>query len=108
MHRTIIYTASDARKNFYQVVQQAAQGLYTPTIHLRNVDPVVMISLEDYEGMLETLEIMNDPELVADLKEAAQESVADGTTLEELITELGLEDEVDYPAKGKKATKKTA
>ncbi len=99
MNKTITYTASDARKNFYEIVRDTARGAYTPTINLRDSQPVIMMSLEEYESWQETLEVMSDPELVADLKEAAQESIKDAITHEELLKELGLEDDPDLQLK---------
>lgn len=106
MSKLITYTASDARKNFYSLVRDTAIGAYTPTISLRDSGTVVMMSLEEYESWQETLDVMSDSKLVTDINEATQESVDDATHLGELIKELGLEDEVDYPAKGKKTIKK--
>lgn len=104
-NKMITYTASDARKNFFSLIRDTAIGAYTPTISLRDSGAVVMMSLEEYESWQETLDVMSDSKLLADLKEASQESVDEAVSLGDLIKDLGLENEVDYPTKGKKAAK---
>lgn len=49
--------ASQARKNFFHYLSLADQG-QPISITGRNINPVVMLSQEEYEGWLETLEIL--------------------------------------------------
>jgi prevent-host-death family protein len=55
----------------------------------RGKPEVVMMSVEDYEGLLETLEIESDKELMKDLKEAeAEYKSGKGVSLEKIHEEL--------------------
>ena len=52
---------------------------------------VVMMSLDDYEGLMETLEIMSDKKLVRRLKQAEKDMKAGkGVPLEEVHKRLGI------------------
>ena len=46
------------------------------TITHSNLPPVVMMSQEEFEGWMETFDIMSDPQLVAELKAAEEEEGA--------------------------------
>ena len=53
--------------------------------------PTVMMSIDDYEGLLETLEIESDPEWMADIREAQEEmKEGKGKSLEQIHKELGI------------------
>ena len=54
--------ASQARKNFFHYLNLADQG-QPVSITGRNINPVVMLSQEEYEGWLETLEILANKNL---------------------------------------------
>lgn len=58
------FTASEARENFYDLVRAAGKGLRMYEITLRGAKPVVLMSKEELEGWLETLDIMANPEEV--------------------------------------------
>lgn len=53
-----IYNASDARQNLYSIIKTVANGLAPVEINLRNTQPVIMMSKADYDGWLETLDVM--------------------------------------------------
>ncbi len=56
----------------------------------RGKPEVVMMSIEDYEGLLETIEIESNPQLVKELKRASQEcKKGKGVSLEEARKRLG-------------------
>lgn len=56
----------------------------------RVADKLVPQMREEYESWLATIETMTDPELVADLREAASEADEDSQDYEEIRRELGL------------------
>lgn len=56
-----VYNASDARQNLYTLIKTVANGLTPIEINLRNTEPVIMMSKADYDGWLETLDIMMSP-----------------------------------------------
>lgn len=91
VHMKKIMTATEARKDFFSVLKAAGKPGRTITITLGGEPPVIMMSAEEFEGWVETLEIMSDPELVRQLDKAKTES--ETITLDELMEEFG------YPKK---------
>lgn len=69
--------ASVARANFYQMLEEAGEEMRQFTIVPRNKPPLVIMSVAEFEGWQETLEIMSDKKLVARLKQAKKD-LADG------------------------------
>ncbi len=65
--------ANMARTNFYQLVEEAGEDMRQFTIVHRNGKPVIMMSVAEFEGWQETLEIMSDKKLVASLRKADKE-----------------------------------
>jgi len=56
-------TATEARKNFYAVINAAGHPGVAVAITHEGIPKVVVMSFEEYEGWQETMEIMADPEL---------------------------------------------
>jgi antitoxin YefM len=57
----------------------------------RGKPEVIMMSIDDYEGLLETLEIESDPELMKRLKKAEEDMrKGKGKSLEQIHKELGI------------------
>lgn len=88
--RRTTYTATEARKDFYKLLRSAAKPGNRVRITLQGQDPVVLISEDEIEGWIETIEVMSDPQLVKDIKEA--EERGDYKDWEDVKKELGLED----------------
>lgn len=66
-------TATEARKKFYDVVAAAShQGVAIAITH-EGIPKVVVMSYEEYEGWVETMEIMADPSMDADIQEGIRE-----------------------------------
>lgn len=84
-------TATDARKDFFNVLKAAGKPGRTITITLGSEPPVIMMSAEEFEGWMETMEIMSDPDVVRQLRAAKSEP--ETITLDELMEEF------DYPKK---------
>lgn len=55
-------TASEAREDLYNLIRKASKGPRAFEIKLRGVDSVILISKEELEGWLETLDILSNPE----------------------------------------------
>lgn len=68
-----IVSATAARKNFFQLLKLAAKPGHTVTVTLEGNVPIVFMSQEEFEGWMETLEIMSDPKLVKDINLAMKE-----------------------------------
>lgn len=62
-------TASEARQDLYNLIRKASKGPRAFEIKLRGVDSVILISKEELEGWLETLDIMSSPEEMKAIEE---------------------------------------
>lgn len=71
-----IVTATEARKNFFQLLKFAGKPGMSVTITLEGQSPLVIMSREELEGWQETLEIMSDPKLVKDIREGIEDMKA--------------------------------
>lgn len=57
-------TATDARNNFFELLEQVKKGPYPINITIKGIPEAVVMSKEDYEGWLATIETLSDPELM--------------------------------------------
>jgi len=89
MKKTI--SATEARKQFFKLIELAGKPGSSVTITLEGRSPVIIMSQEEYDGWLETLEIMSDPELMADIRKGMKE-VEEGKVVdwEDVSKELNL------------------
>ena len=62
-------TATAARRQFYQLLRKSVQGHVPVKITSKNGDAVIL-SEEDYEGLLETLELLSVPGMRRSVREA--------------------------------------
>ena len=62
-------TATEARQQFYQLLRRSVKGHVPVKITSKNGD-AVMLSEEDYEGLLETLELLSVPGMRKSIREA--------------------------------------
>lgn len=88
-------TATEARKNFYTVIDEAEHPGIAITITHEGTPKVVVMSFEEHEGWKETMEIMADPELDKELEEVMKEYKSgkrpkDTISLDQLKKELKL------------------
>lgn len=110
--RTIFYmlnkvttiNASDARADFYNLVKAAASGKKTFEITLRDSSPAVLISRDELESFLETLDVMSNPAEVRAIRESMTSD--ESMTLDEF--KLELENESNGKTKLTKVGNKTA
>lgn len=65
--------ASEARINFYRLLEEAGGNMRQFTITHRGRPPVVMMSVQEFEGWQETLEIMSNKKLVTRIKQARKD-----------------------------------
>lgn len=65
--------ATKARKQFFKLIQATDQPGTTVTITVEGEPKVVMMSVEEFEGWQETLEIMSDKKLLKRLEEAMKD-----------------------------------
>lgn len=101
-------TASDARTNFYDIAEEASKNSRRFTVSLHGKPSVVIMSLEDLDGLEETIEIMSDPELVESIKRGEEDIKAGRVyTLDEVIKDLKL-NESRVQRRSEKTVRKTS
>lgn len=82
-------TATEARRDFFGVLKAAEQPGGSVTITHDGHPKVVMMPFEEFEGWQETLDILSDPGLVAEIQEGLRELKAGETVaFEEVKTRL--------------------
>ena len=65
-------TASQARQRLFELLKRSVKGHLTIQITSKNGD-AVLISQEDYESLLETLELLSTPGLLKSIREAKED-----------------------------------
>lgn len=66
-------TVTAAKASFLELVAGIESTQETIAITRKGIPTMVMMSIEDYEGLLETLEIMGDPAIMKSLKKSARQ-----------------------------------
>ncbi len=83
-------TITEARNRLMKLPDEAARNEII-AITRRNKEIMALMSWELYEGLLETIEILGDPELMKDLKKGMEQVRSGKThTLEQARQRLGL------------------
>ena len=62
-------TATEARQQFYQLLRKSVKGHVPVKITSKNGDAVILSEV-DYEGLLETLELLSVPGMRKSIREA--------------------------------------
>ncbi len=65
-------TASQARQSLFELLKKSVKGHIPVKITSKNGD-VVLLSQEDYESLLETLELLSTPGMLKSIREARQD-----------------------------------
>ena len=71
-------TVSQARQSLFQLVKKSAKA-HVPIKITSKTGDVVLISQEDYESLLETLELLSTPGMLKSIR-AAKEDIKRGRT----------------------------
>lgn len=84
-------SASEARANFYTILDRASRYLQSFTITRRGKPVAMVVSKDEREGWEETLEILSDRELVKSIHQG-MEDIKHGRvyTEEEVFKSLGI------------------
>jgi len=83
-------TITEARNKFMKLPDQTAKDQIL-AVTRRNKEVMAVMSWELYEGLLETLEVLSDPELINQLKVAIEDVQAGRTnSLSDAYVRLGL------------------
>ena len=87
-------SASKARDNLYKILDEVKNGLKSYTITLRGEAQAVVINPEELEAWEETLDILGDNKLIAQILKS-QEEIKKGEYLSEdnVIKELNISEE---------------
>ena len=86
INKVVTLSASDARSDLYNLIKKAGKGQESYEIVLRGSAPVIMMSKDEVESWMETLDVMSSPETVAAIKAGEEET--GGIALEELEKQL--------------------
>ena len=80
---------AEARANFSKLVDAASTTHERFEITRNGARAAVLLGADDYDGLMETLEILSDPELMAEIREADRD-IAEGRVrgLDEVVAEL--------------------
>jgi len=80
---------ADARATFSRIVDLASTTHERFEITRNGSRVAVLLGADDYDGLMETLEILGDPELLAEIREADEDIAAGrGRPLEDVVAEL--------------------
>jgi antitoxin YefM len=81
--------ATDAKKKLLELIREADESFERYCI-VRNGEPkAVLMSIEDYEGWLETLEVLSDKETIKEIKKARAElDKGKGIAFEKVLEKL--------------------
>jgi len=110
--------ATEVRKSLFEILEKVGKGPYAVTITVKGVPRAVIISKEEFEGWMATLETLSEPELMSSIRES-EKDLRDGryTSLDAVEKEMGLLSHVSEkkgtyvsgtsPALGRKNPQKT-
>lgn len=70
---TITLSITEARRHLLELVKKVKDLFDRVIITKKGKPEAVIMSYEEFEGWLETLDIMNDPELVKEIEEAERD-----------------------------------
>lgn len=68
------YTVTEAKRKLLELVEDIENMRERITITKNGIPTTVMMSLDDYESLIETLEIMANPKIMKSLKKSHQQA----------------------------------
>jgi len=81
-----------ARENLTKLVENAQKKLHEYVITVNGSPAAILMSIDEFESLKETLEIMSDKKLMKSIKQAEKEiAEGKGISLEEFEKELNLD-----------------
>lgn len=66
-------TATEARNHFFEFLEQVKKSPYPINITLKGIPEVVVMSKDDYDSWLATIETLSDPELMEAIREGDED-----------------------------------
>ena len=92
-YMTLTVTASEARNDFFSILKQIETPGVSVVITYEGHPKGVLMSVDEFEGWLETLDIMSNPEEEAAIEEGMREKErGEVVTLEEFKRKLGADE----------------
>lgn len=99
-------TVSQARDNLYDLIEEAGSNSRRFVISHHGRPTAVVLSVDELEGLEETIDIMSNSKLMKDINQAKKDRNEGRVyTLEEVVKDLGLDENRIY-GKGKKTAPK--
>lgn len=96
-------TATEARNNFFEFLEQVKKSPYPINITLKGIPEVVVMSKDDYDGWIATIETLSDSELMESIRQSEKDIKAGRyQSWEEVKRELGLENNYLVADRGNK------
>lgn len=71
--KKLTLTVTEFRKNIFKMLKKIEKESITITLTYHGKPKWVIMSGDEYEGLMETLEILSNEELVKDLREAEED-----------------------------------
>ena len=85
---------SEARKKIFDIAKQVQKPGQYFTLTEKGHPTVVVMSAEEFESIMETMEIMGDPKLMSNIKKAEEEyKKGEYVTWEDLKNKWGIHDQ---------------
>mgnify|MGYP001578504801 CR=1 FL=1 len=82
-------TITKARQDLFKIAEQVQKPNNFYTLSVEGEPKVVMMSFNEFDSMMETMEILSDPKVMADIKKAEEEyEKGEYITWEEMKKEL--------------------
>jgi prevent-host-death family protein len=82
-------TASQARKDFYNLIRKAGTGLQTFEITLQGSEPAILMSKSELESWRETIDILSQKEEINNIRTAKKQKQT--IPHKKMLQELGIE-----------------
>ncbi|MFH0795582.1 MAG: type II toxin-antitoxin system Phd/YefM family antitoxin [Candidatus Omnitrophota bacterium] len=83
--------ATEARNNFFGLLEKVKRSPFPINITVKGVPEAVIMSKEEFDGWIATLETLSDPELMKSIREGDEDIKAGRyCDLDEIIEELNL------------------
>jgi len=96
-------SATEARNNFFDLLGRVKKGPFPINITIKGVPEAVIMSKEEFDGWMATIETLSDPELMEAIRKGDEDIKAGRySRWEDVKKELGLEDKFMIADKGKK------
>ena len=91
MNTKTTLSATEARRDFFNILDKVGKTNVPFTITINGVPKVVIMNAEEFDSWQETLDIMSNPETVKNIEEAKKELArGEYITLDELMKERNL------------------